>query len=218
MIKVLYAIAALAVIVGVSAPLLSCIASALRRAAHRWGSLPRASRAVFCLFLCAAVLYGGSKHVTWGPGLHAVREELTDTGGDLAWTTSEANVYFVISNRETTNDVWSAFAETYETEYQFSFANASNWYWKVTAAQIPAQRGITLDRVDIYPDGARLSWHANEDSDLDLTGKEIHVLMCRPDTDNLWREMGTVYGVTNATVNGWFMDGRTLWKVYTNDE
>lgn len=214
----LYIVAVLAVGLGVSAPFLPHIASALRRAAHWWGSLPRVSRAVFGLFLCVAVLYGGSKHVSWGPGLTKVRDDLTESGGDFAWTTSEANVYFKVENRPTTNDTWEAFAEVWDTEFVFSFNDASNWYWRVYSVPIPAEKGITLDEVLVGPNCAYLKWHADEGSNLDLTGKDVHVLMCYPDLDGLWREVGVVTGVDHAVVYGWFMDRRTLWKVYTNDE
>lgn len=153
------------------------------------------------------------KHVVFAEGLTKVRDNLSATGGDFAWTTQLGNVHFEIDWRATTNDEWQVLVDDLtETHYLFEMPNAQDKYFYVKWVENAKVVGIDLYCVDIDPNGISCKWRSDEVTN--WVGRTVHILVKNPNTDGLWYEVGTVEDANAGRVEGWFMDHYNDVKVY----
>lgn len=71
--------------------------------------------------------------------------------------------------------------------------------------------GITLHEVVASSKDVKLAWTSSNGTNMN----EIHVFYRDKERDGLWVELATISGATNATINGFFIDRNTEWKVDT---
>ena len=161
-------------------------------------------------------LYGSVKFVA---PLEKVEDTVTENGVSFAWSypgEMPSDTSFIIEYAPTNSpDAWQELGVTSDTSFEASFANAQEYNYRIRV-DVPDTNvvdvvGITLYEVTASSGDVKLRWEVSDGN----TNQTIHVLYRDKTRDAMWVELAVIDGATNITVNGFFIDRDTEWKVNT---